>query len=152
MFISPKRACTFSRVLIDRGSSINILYRDTLEKLDVSESSLMPSRMVFHGIVPGHAGSSMGLIRLDVLFGTKDHHRHESVLFEVVDHTSAYHAILGWPALAKFMAVPHYAYLKMKMPGPHGIITISGDYKRSIACATDSAKVAETMVCNEEMR
>ena len=42
------------------------------------------------------------------------------------------------------MAVPHHAYLKMKMPGPHGIITISGDYKRSIACATDIAKVAET--------
>ena len=42
----------------------------------------------------------------------------ETVSFEVVDHTSAYHAILGRPALAKFMAVPHYAYLKMKLPGP----------------------------------
>ena len=79
-------------------------------------------------------------------------HRRESVLFEVVDHTSAYHAILRRPALAKFMAVPHYAYLKMKLPGPRGIITISGDYKRSIACASDSAKVAEAMVCNEEMK
>ena len=152
MLISPKRACTFSRVLIDGGSSINILYRDTLEKLGVSATSLQPSRMVFHGIVPGHAGSSMGHIRHDVLFGTKDNHCRESVLFEVVDHTSAYHAILGRPALAKFMAVPHYAYLKMKLPGPRGIITISGDYKRSIACATDSAKVAETMICNEELK
>ena len=40
----------------------------------------------------------------------------------------------------------------MKMPGPYGIITIIGDYKRSIAYAMDSAKVAKTMVCNEEMR
>ena len=72
MFISPKRACTFSCVLIDGGSSINILYRDTLEKLGIAESSLMPSRTVFHGIVLGHAGSSMGLVRLDVLFGTKE--------------------------------------------------------------------------------
>ena len=72
-------------------------------------------------------------------------------MFEVVNHAGAYHAILGQPALANFMAVPHYAYLKMKMPGPHEIITISGYYKRSIACATDSAKVAETMVCNEEI-
>ena len=44
MLISPKRACTFSHVLTDGGSSINILYRDTLGKLGVSESSLMPSR------------------------------------------------------------------------------------------------------------
>ena len=70
----------------------------------------------------------------------------------MVDHASAYHAILGRQALAKFMVVPHYAYLKMKLPGPRGIITISGDYKRSIDCASDSAKVAETMVCNEEMK
>ena len=82
----------------------------------------------------------------------KNNHRRETISFEVVDHSSAYHAILGRPALAKFMAVPHYAYLKMKLPGPRGIITISGDYKRSLACASDSAKVAETMVCDEEMR
>ena len=144
MLISPKRACTFSRVLIDGGSSINILYRDTLEKLGIAVSILTPSRTVFHGIVPGRAGSSVGLIRLDVLFGAKGNHHHETVSFEVVDHASAYHAILGRPALAKFMAVPHYAYLKMKLPGPRGIITVSGDYKRSIACASDSA--------NEEMK
>ena len=47
----------------------------------------------------------MGLIRLDVLFGTKGNHRRETISFEVVDHASAYHAILGRPALAKFMAV-----------------------------------------------
>ena len=82
----------------------------------------------------------MGLIRLDVLFGTKGNHRRETISFEVDDHTSAYHTILGRPTLAKFMVVPHYAYLKMKLPGPRGIITISGDYKRSIACASDSGQ------------
>ena len=50
------------------------------------------------------------------------------------------------------MVVPHYTYLKMKMPSPHGVITIFGDYKRSITYTMDSAKVAETMMCNEEMR
>ena len=75
MLISPKCACTFSRILINGGSSINILYHDTLGKPGVAESGLLPSRTVFHGIVPGRAGSSMGLIRLDVLFGTKDNHR-----------------------------------------------------------------------------
>jgi hypothetical protein len=48
----------------------------------------------------------------------------------VVDIRSPYHALLGLPALAKFMAVPHYAYLKMKLLGPRGMITISGYYKK----------------------
>ena len=89
----------------------------------------------------------MGLVRPDVLFSTKGNHHRESIMFEVVNHASAYHAILGQPALAKFMAVPHYGYLKMKMPGPHGIITVSGDYKGG-----RDHGVAETMVCNEEIR
>ena len=37
----------------DGGSSINILYRDTMEKLKLKAKQLMPSRTVFHGIVPG---------------------------------------------------------------------------------------------------
>jgi hypothetical protein len=47
----------------------------------------------------------------------------------VVDLNIPYHALLGRPALAKFMAVPHYTYLKMKLPGPRGVITIAGCYK-----------------------
>ena len=58
--------------------------------------------------------------------------------------------MLGRPALAKFMAVPHYAYLKMKMPGPKGLITITGDYRKSLECARDSAKLAESLVIAEE--
>jgi hypothetical protein len=35
-----------------------------------------------------------------------------------------YHAILGRSAYAKFMAVPNYMYLKLKIPGPKGIIIV----------------------------
>jgi hypothetical protein len=51
----------------------------------------------------------------------------------VVNISSPYHALLGRPALAKFMAVPHYAYLKMKLPGPRGVITFSGNFRKSMA-------------------
>ncbi|XP_020185518.1 uncharacterized protein [Aegilops tauschii subsp. strangulata] len=44
------------------------------------------------------------------------------------------------------MAVPHYAYLKMKMPGTKGIITIAGDYKKSADCAVASSRLAESLV------
>lgn len=50
--------------------------------------------------------------------------RREPIWFEVVD---LYHTLLGKPALAKFMAIIHYAYLKMNMSGPKGIITIAGE-------------------------
>ena len=46
----------------------------------------------------------MGKIWVDVLFGSKDNHRIESLEFEVVDLECPYHALLGGPALAKFMA------------------------------------------------
>ena len=38
-----------------------------------------------------------------------------------------YNAILGYPALAKFMAVTHHAYNMVRMPGPGGVITIRGE-------------------------
>src|SRR3954464_14897406 len=37
LFAAPRFACLFSRVLIDGGSTINILYRDTLVKLGFTE-------------------------------------------------------------------------------------------------------------------
>jgi hypothetical protein len=73
-------------------------------------------------------------------------------MFEVVDLESPYHALLGRPALAKFMASTHVAYLKMKMPGPKGVITIIGDYKRSMACATTGSNLAETLIIAEERK
>ena len=36
-FSTERRTCRFSRVLVDGGSSINILYRDTMEKLGIKE-------------------------------------------------------------------------------------------------------------------
>jgi hypothetical protein len=70
----------------------------------------------------------------------------------VVDISSPYHVLLGRPALAKFMAVPHYAYLKMKLPGPRGVITVSGNFKKSLACAKESSQLVEALVIAEEKR
>jgi hypothetical protein len=69
-----------------------------------------------------------------------------------VDISSPYHALLGRPALAKFMAVPHYAYLKMKLPGPRGVITVSGCFKKSLACTKASSQLTEALVIAEEKR
>jgi hypothetical protein len=94
----------------------------------------------------------MGRIQLEVLFGEKGNVRREPIWFEVVNLSSPYHALLGRPALTKFMVVAHYAYLKMKLPGPCGIITITSCYKKLMDCARASSKLIEALVISEEKR
>jgi hypothetical protein len=59
-------------------------------------------------------------IELDVCFGDRGNFQREKLEFGVMDWPSQYHAILGRPAFAHFMAVPHYAYLVLKILGPNG--------------------------------
>jgi hypothetical protein len=123
-----------------------------MEKLGIPLAQLKPSRLTFHGIVPGHSCTPMGRMQLEVLFGEKANSRHEPIWFEVVDISSPYHALLGRPALAKFMAVPLYAYLKMKLPGPKGVITVSGCFKKSLECVKASSQLTEALVIAKEKR
>jgi hypothetical protein len=151
-FVGPANNIKFSKVLIDNGSSINIMYRDTMHKLGIKENMLEPSQTTFHGIVSGLSCTLMGKIRIDVMFGNRDNYRVEYLRSEVVDLDSPYHELLGRPALAKFMASTHVAYLKMKIPGPKGVITIIGDYKRSMACASAGSNLAKTLIIAEEKK
>jgi hypothetical protein len=84
--------------------------------LDISKM-LTPSRAPFYGIVPGNAATPLRSVVLPVTFGTKDNYRTEYIKFEVAHFDLSYHAILCRSVLAKLMAVPHYIYLLLKMPG-----------------------------------
>jgi hypothetical protein len=108
----------FSKVLMDGGSSLNILYAHTLRLMEIGLDQLWLSTVPFHDVAPGKRVQALGQIDLPVWFGTPDNFRKETLTFEVVGFRGAYHAILGRPCYAKFMAVPNYTYLKMKMPGP----------------------------------
>ena len=112
------------KVLMDGGSGLNILYASTLDGMGISRSRLRPSPTPFHGVVPGMEALPLGQIDLPVTFGTQRNFRTETLTFEVVGFPGTYHAILGRLAYAKFMAVPNYTYLKLKIPGPKGIITV----------------------------
>ena len=150
--IRPTVNVRFTRVLIDNGSSINIFYRDTMVKMGISPNMLQPSSTTFHGIVPGISCAPMGKVWVDLLFGTKENCRTETIQFEVVDLESLYHALLGRPTLAKFMISTHMAYLKMKMSGPNGIITIAGNYKRSMECASAVSCLADSLIIATEKK
>jgi hypothetical protein len=42
------------------------------------------------------------------------------------------------------MAVPHYAYLALKIPGPKGVITVKGSFKVSDTCDKEFNRMAQT--------
>src|SRR5438105_7596020 len=82
---------------------------------------------------------------MPVMLDSRENFRTEDLSFEVADFEAAYHAILGRPPLAKFMAVPHYTYMLMKLPGPNGIISLQGDVRRSFDCDQESCTLAENI-------
>jgi hypothetical protein len=122
------------KVLMDGGSGINMLYASTLDEMGIPRSVLRPSTAPFHGAVPGIEALPLGKIDLPITFGDVRNFRIETLTFEVVEFSGTYHAILGRPAYAKFMAVPNYTYLKLKIPRPKGIITIGPTYQRAYEC------------------
>jgi hypothetical protein len=80
---------------------------------------------------------------LNVVFGNPDNFRKEKIEFEVVNWESQYNAILGRLTYDRFMAVPHYAYLKLKMPGNNGTnITVHGSFSRSDNCDHEFQRIA----------
>jgi hypothetical protein len=135
-----------NKVLIDGGSGLNVLFTKTLKKrkLDITHM-LTKSTSPFYGIVPGNAVIPLGSVVLLVTFGeTRENYRTEYIKFEVADFETSYHAILGRPAIAKFMAVPHYTYLLLKMPSLVGVLSLQGDLKISFDCDTEVVELAAT--------
>jgi hypothetical protein len=112
---------------------------------------LRASTTPFHGVAPGKRIQPLGQIDLPVWFGTLDNFRKETLTFEVVGFRGAYHAILGQPCYAKFMAVPNYTYLNMKMPGPKGVITVGSSIEHAFDCDVECVEHAEALALDEEL-
>ena len=100
-----------TKVLMNGGSSLNILSIDTLDAMCIPWSKLHPVGSPFHSVILGAQAYPLGQINLPVMFGGRANFHLEVLTFEVVDFLGSYHAILGWPCYAKFMAVPNYTYL-----------------------------------------
>jgi hypothetical protein len=82
-------------VLVDGGSSLNILFLKTFNRMELSRSLLCPSRAPFHGLVPGEAATPVGQISLLVTFETQENFRIETIQFEVANFETAYNTFLG---------------------------------------------------------
>ena len=117
---------------MDGGSSLNLIYQDTVCKMGIDPSRISQINTTFKGVIPGPEARYMGSLVLEVVFGSPDNFRSEKLTFDIAPFRIGYHALLGRTTFTHFNAVPHYAYLKLKMPGPRGIIIVSGNAERSL--------------------
>jgi hypothetical protein len=73
-----------TKVLMDGGSSLNIIYAETLGLLGIDLSMIRAGAAPFHRIVPGKHVLPLGQLDLPVCFGTPSNFRRETLTFEVV--------------------------------------------------------------------
>ena len=129
-----------TKVLMDGSSGLNI-----------PRSELYPVGSPFHGVIPGAQAYPLGQIDLPVTFGSQANFCSEVLTFEVVDFLGSYHAILGQPCYTRFMAIPNYTYLKLKMPGPNGVITVSSAFSHAFTCDRKHYKLATAVINSSEL-
>ncbi|XP_073363329.1 uncharacterized protein [Aegilops tauschii subsp. strangulata] len=63
-------------------------------------------------------------------------------LFHVAPFNNIYHTLLGRDAFSRFQAIPHYGYMKLKMPGRYGIITVASDPDKALRAENKTASLA----------
>jgi hypothetical protein len=118
-------------VLIDGGAGLNVISHAAFRQLQISGSRLGPSRP-FSGVGPQPV-YPLGSIVLPVTFGTEENFRTENVQFDVAEVNLPFNAIIGRPALYRFMAIAHYGYLVLKMPSTVGVLSVQGDHTTVLA-------------------
>ena len=73
------------RIFMDGGNSLNIIFVSTLHKMLIPRSVWKKSSTVIHGVVPGEAATSLGVIELEVVFGSRRNFARQTLEFEVLD-------------------------------------------------------------------
>jgi hypothetical protein len=109
-----------TKVLMDGGSSLNIIYAETLGLLGIDVSMIWAGAAPFHGIVPGKRVLPLGQLDLPVSFGTPSNFRRETLTIEVVGFRGTYHAVLGRPCYAKLWSSPTTRTSSSRCQAPTG--------------------------------
>jgi hypothetical protein len=139
-----------TRVLMNGGSSLHLIYADTIRKMRIDSSRIKPSTTTFKGVIPGVEARCTGTITLEVVFGSPKNFRSEELILDIVPFRSGYRTLLGRTAFVGFNAVPHYAYLKLKMQGPNGVIIVNGNTKRSLRTEEQTGTFTAEVQATEE--
>lgn len=137
-----------SKLLMDGGRDLNIMYVETFDDMGIKRSALHPSLALFHGIIlglPARVDHASRHVRrpLQLL--------HRAAVVRGGGLLGSYNSILRRPYYAKFMVVPNYAYFKLKMLGPRGIITVPASFKATYTCEQANCELASTLAMTREL-
>ena len=115
------------KVLVDQGSSVDMLYWATYQKLQLSDTAMVSYDEPIYGFY-GEQVSTRGYIDLHTIFHEGTQTKTIPIRFFIVDAPTSYNVLLGRPSLNTFGAVVSTPHLAMKFPSPFGdILTIHCD-------------------------
>ncbi|XP_074356107.1 uncharacterized protein LOC141695791 [Apium graveolens] len=132
------------RILVDNGSSSNIVFEHTLNRMKLGHLRMDPClEDPLYGF-----GNNMILIRgviyLPMVFSAAPRQASHIMKFYVISVASSYNMILGRPTITKLRAIPSTIHLKLKFPTPGGIGELKGDRGTSGKCYGQALVMAET--------
>ncbi|XP_017224785.1 uncharacterized protein LOC108201008 [Daucus carota subsp. sativus] len=129
---------TVKKILVDDGSSADILYQGALSRMDIGERKVCDQNLTpLYGFT-GNEVRIVGTIDLPVLFGYAPQQKWIIVKFHIVNSVSCYNAILGRTTLGALRAITSITHLKMKFPTEFGVGEMRGDQMTSRQCYDDS--------------
>jgi len=131
------------RVLVDQGSSADVMFWTTFNKLQLSPDMLRP----YDGCLYSFTGDQVEVRRhleLRTTFTDGTASRTENIKYLIVNTSSTYNTLLGRPTLNRLGAVPSTRHMKKKLPDLAGkVITIKSDHKDAKRCYENNLKRRE---------
>ena len=127
------------RILVDTGSSVDILFKSALDDMGISDLKLERTNTSLKGFRGGRL-TPMGIIELPITVGSKSFERTMMLDFVVVEERSPYQMILGrlFMRVSQCVVSTHYLALKFKVNGVVGVV--KGDQRMARSCYAIAAK------------
>lgn len=118
------------RILVDNNGLVNVLYKQVLDKMEIKNLAVKLVNTSFLGFL-GSLIMPVGEVIPPSSKGELPVRVTEMTKFLVVDHPSAYNAIIRRPAIHNFRAVPSSYHVVMKFPTRWGVGSAKGNQAES---------------------
>ena len=136
---------TDHRVLVDNGSSADIIFASTFKKMGIGSEKLEPVNACLRGF-PGERVLPLGSVQLVLTLGDPPCQATATVRFLIRDAPSTFNMLLGRPSLNANRSVPFAYHMVIKLPTANGVEMVRGNQRIAKECY--SALMKKNMVDN----